>query len=433
MQVSEFVAKYKDITQKDNFLQEEVAIAGRVMSIRASGGKLIFYDLAGDNNSSVQVFASASYHKDGDYKAAHANIKRGDVIGIVGYPGRTKPGELSIAPKSVIQLSYCLHMMPTGITGLKKQETRFRQRYLDMLINPDVKNIFKTRHHVISSVREYLTKKQFVEVETPVLNTIASGASAKPFITHHNELNMKMFMRIAPELYLKMLVVGGMDRVFEIGKQFRNEGIDHTHNPEFTTCEFYMAYADYNDLIGMTEELLSSMVHSHFGSYKIKYHPNGKPTPENPTAPTLEIDFTPPFRKLPLMESLEAKLKVTFPKDLEAESTRVFFDQLVAKLGLQCPDPRTTSRLIDRLVSEYLEPECVNPTFIMEHPQIMSPLAKYHRSKPGLTERFELFVNRKEIVNAYTELNDPQKQYECFASEQKATPTSHSVGQGCRR
>ena len=437
MQISEFVAKYGgDKTKNDNFLEEEVAIAGRIMTIRSASNKLIFYDLIGDNNTKIQVFANAKFHTDGDFKTAHSNIRRGDIVGIVGCPGRTKPGELSILPKKIMQLSYCLHMLPTSVTKLKKQETRYRQRYLDLIINPKVKDIFKTRSHIIQSVRKFLTDRNFMEVETPILNTIASGATAKPFVTKHNELGINMFMRIAPELYLKMLVVGGMERVFEIGKLFRNEGIDRTHNPEFTSCEFYMAYADFNDLMSMTEELLSGIVFALFGTYKIKYHPNGLEAEEGKTPKEIEIDFKPPFKRLPLIEGLEQKLKVKFPTDLDSEETRKFLVDLCKTQKIECPAPHTTARLIDRLVGEYLEPECTNPTFIMEHPQIMSPLAKYHRSKPGLTERFELFVNCKELVNAYTELNDPKKQYECFATELKVnltSPYNPIIGQGSRR
>eukprot|EP00826_Nyctotherus_ovalis_P045668 TRINITY_DN5077_c0_g1_i1.p1 TRINITY_DN5077_c0_g1~~TRINITY_DN5077_c0_g1_i1.p1 ORF type:complete len:481 (+),score=192.09 TRINITY_DN5077_c0_g1_i1:575-2017(+) len=422
MQVSTFISEFKDKTKNDEFLSQEVAIAGRIMSIRASSSKLIFYDLVGDNNAKIQVFASAKL-QEGDFKEAHANIRRGDIVGIVGFPGRTKPGELSISVKSIVQLSYCLHMLPTSITKLKKQETRYRQRYLDMIINPKVKDIFAVRNFIVKYVRDFLIKLNFLEVETPILNTIASGATAKPFITRHNELNMDMFMRIAPELYLKMLVVGGMERVFEIGKLFRNEGIDHTHNPEFTSCEFYMAYADYEDLIKITENMLSGMVKALFGSYKIKYHPGGVPQEGEETkekCEEIEIDFTPPFRRLSMVSALAEKLKVKFPENLESEETRAFLDDLCVKYNAECGAPRSIARLLDKLVGEILEPDCINPTFIMDHPQLMSPLAKYHRSKPYLTERFELFVNRKELVNAYTELNDPKKQLDCFAEEMKA-------------
>ncbi|GEQ72116.1 hypothetical protein JCM33374_g5802 [Metschnikowia sp. JCM 33374] len=415
--VPEFVKKYEDLKRGETLKDQEIKITGRIMTKRESGSKLRFYVLKGDGIQ-MQVMAQAQDAESFEvYEKEHDNLRRGDIIGVTGYPGRTAPakggdGELSIFAASIQLLTPCLHMLPTEHFGFKDQENRYRKRYLDLIVNDDVRERFRVRSAIISYIRRFLDTRDFVEVETPILNVIAGGATAKPFITHHNDLDMQMYMRIAPELFLKELVVGGMDRVYEIGRQFRNEGIDMTHNPEFTTCEFYQAYADVYDLMDMTELMFSEMVKEITGDYKLTYHPDG------PDGKALTLDFTRPWKRVNMIEELEKVYNVKFPPgdELHTEETGKFLKQILIDNKLDCTPPLTNARMLDKLVGE-LEDASINPTFIFGHPQMMSPLAKKDRNIPGLCERFEVFVATKEICNAYTELNDPFDQRSRFEEQ----------------
>ncbi|KAI1744729.1 lysyl-tRNA synthetase [Xylaria scruposa] len=416
--LGDFHEKYADIKSGESRKDVEIRIGLRIMSQRSYGASLRFYDCKAEGIN-VQVMCEAN-EATGDvpFLQQHEHLRRGDWIGVVGFPGRTNPksrdvGELSIFAREITLLTPCLHQLPSAHYGFKDKEQRFRQRYLDLIMNDSTRKTFITRAKIIGFIRDFLNQRDFLEVQTPMMNKIAGGATARPFKTFHNDLQMELYMRIAPELYLKQLVVGGLERVYEIGRQFRNEDIDLTHNPEFTTMEFYCAFFDVNDVMDLTEEMVSSLVKSVTGSYVTKYHT------QDGTEHT--INWEAPWPRIDMIPALEEATGTKFPPadQFHTDESLEFFKSLLQKQKLDCSPPLTASRMIDKMVGEYIESKCINPTFIKGHPQIMSPLAKADRAVPGLTERFEAFVATKEICNAYTELNDPFDQRARFLEQAK--------------
>ncbi|CAL1292473.1 unnamed protein product [Larinioides sclopetarius] len=376
------------------------------MSKRKSSSKLIFYDLK-QEGVKIQIVSDASYFSsEQEFLDINRKIRRGDIIGCKGYPYKSNTGELSLKPTCIQTLAPCLHLFPHPYFGLKDIHKKFQQRYLDLLINDSVCHQLITRSDVLKYIRKFFHKQNFTEVETPYLSMIPSNNDNRFFKTHHNKLDMNLNLRMTSGLYLKELIIAEFNKIFEIGHFFKNEATDKFRSSEFTACEFYMAYKDFDYLMKFTESLISEMVKSLTGSYKIKYHLDGTSGPE------YEIDFTSPFKRVKMWPFLESALemKLPEPKSLYSLESKKMLIDVCGKHGIKCPEPQTSSKLLNKLVEHFVEKSTVSPTFVCDYPVIMSLLAKQHSDTIGLSERFELFIKRMKIINAYTALNDPVEQ-----------------------
>ena len=387
---------------KDNFETMEgrtVSVAGRLMSKRGMG-KAMFCDLQ-DVQGRIQLYVRIDELGEESF-ARFKKVDIGDIVGVEGEAFRTKRGEISVKAKEVTLLSKSLRPLPEKFHGLTDKETRYRQRYVDLIVNPEVRQAFVVRSRFIKHVREFLDNRGYMEVETPVLNTISGGATARPFITHHNTLDIDMYMRIATELPLKRLIVGGMDRVYELGRIFRNEGMDPRHNPEFTTVELYQAYADFNDMMDLFEELLSSAAQKILGTYEVEWQGE-------------KLDLTPGWPRLPMHEAVKQYTGIDFmaiSSDDEAVAA-------AKSIGVELPETadKTWGNALYEVFDQRVEEKLIQPTFITMHPVDVSPLAKRSSKDPRLTERFELFICHSEMGNAFSELNDPIDQRQRFQKQ----------------
>ena len=383
------------------FEGKDVSIAGRIMAKRIMG-KASFCTIQ-DSTGRIQSYVSINDLGEESYKL-FKTYDIGDIIGIKGFVFKTKTEEISVHAKEVILLSKSLRPLPEKFHGLKDTEIRYRQRYIDLIVNPEVRRTFELRSKIIKEVRKFMDEKGYMEVETPTLTTVATGDAARPFITHHNTLDLDMYLRIAPELNLKRLTVGGIDKVFEIGKNFRNEGMDIKHNPEFTNMEWYSAYEDYNDMMNMSEELISTVAKNVLGTTKITYQ--GK-----------EIDLSGEWKRITMIDSIKEACGVDF-NEITTDEEAV---TLAKERGIEIPDVTKETRgdVISLFFDEYVEKTLIQPTFIYEYPVEISPLTKKNPKDPRFVDRFELFIGGKEFANAYTELNDPIDQLERFEEQLK--------------
>ncbi len=392
----EIIDNYDELEGKD------VTVAGRIMAKRIMG-KASFCHIQ-DSTGKIQSYVSINDLGEESYKSFKED-DIGDIIGITGFVFKTKTGEISIHAKELKLLSKSLRPLPEKFHGLKDTDLRYRQRYIDLIVNPEVKDTFLLRSKIIGNIRKILEEKGFLEVETPILNTISGGATARPFITHHNTLDIDMYLRIALELNLKRLIVGGYDKVYELGRVFRNEGMDIRHNPEFTMLELYAAFQDYHDMMDITEELFSRTAKEVLGTTKITYQGQ-------------EIDLAPGWRRISMIDSIKEVTGIDF-NTINTDEEAV---ALAKERNIKIPDQTKETRgdVISLFFDEYVEKTLIQPTFIYDYPVEISPLAKKCSKDERLTERFEVFINGREYGNAFSELNDPIDQYERFKKQVEA-------------
>ena len=378
----------------EDYENKDVCLAGRIMSKREMG-KASFCDIL-DQTGRIQCYVRVNEIGQEEYER-FKKLDIGDIIGVKGFVFKTRKGEISIHVKELKLLSKSLLPLPEKWHGLKDMDLRYRQRYVDLIVNPEVRKTFENRSRIITSIRNYLDERGYMEVETPVLNTIAGGAAARPFITHHNTLDIDMYMRIATELHLKRLIVGGFEKVYEIGRLFRNEGMDVKHNPEFTTIELYEAYTDYEHIMNLTEDIMINAAIKVLGTTEFTYQ--GK-----------QINFAKPWARKTMAQAVKEVTGV----DFDVNNTDELAREAAKKFGAEVKEDATWGEVLYQLFDENVEKTIVQPTFIIDHPVEVSPLAKRRKDDPRLTERFELFIVGSEFANAFSELNDPIDQRERF-------------------
>jgi lysyl-tRNA synthetase class 2 len=371
------------------------------MSIRVMGRSTFAH--IEDGSGRIQIYLRQNVLGEEEYEFFKGDFDIGDFIGVEGHLFRTRSGEVTVEAQRFYMLAKSLKPLPEKWHGLRDVETRYRQRYVDLIVNQDVRRVFTTRARIISAMRRFFDEHGFLEVETPILQPIYGGAMARPFTTYHNQLHRNLYLRIAVELYLKRLIVGGYERVYEIGKNFRNEGVDQEHNPEFTMMEFYMAYADYNDVMDLTEEMVAYVAREVLGTLQITYDGN-------------EIDLTPPWPRIPLRQAIEEKTGIDYKRYPEAEGLY----HAIREMGGDLEPKATWGKLVDSLLKNYVRPTLIQPTFLIDYPIEISPLAKKKSDDPSTTERFQAYIGGMEVCNAYTELNDPLDQRGRFLAQVRA-------------